>query len=148
MYRSLRPNQLIHASVYQDCWKFEERPDLGNEDDVYLEAQRLYTWEKDILGESWLGQWLKILGTPTDIANAYRTVEALMAAHNFCIDNGDHPEDIPWFDWHDPEVDAAVELARAGLFDDVDDEYIEADDLREQGQQMREEIFNVLFPPQ
>ncbi|KAH9922087.1 uncharacterized protein B0H18DRAFT_833061, partial [Fomitopsis serialis] len=98
---------------------------------------------------------LKILGTPSEIANAYRTVEALMSIHNFCIDNDDHPEAIPWFDWRDPEVDAAIELARAGILDDEEmgnvggpAEEQPGDDLRELGHQMREELFNVLFPPE
>ncbi|KAA1479950.1 hypothetical protein DENSPDRAFT_742384, partial [Dentipellis sp. KUC8613] len=41
---------------------------------------------------------LKTMGTPHDIKDAYRAVEALMAVHNFCIDHDDHPDQLPFFD--------------------------------------------------
>lgn len=98
---------------------------------------------------------LKFFGTPNDMEDAYRAVQALMAVHNFCIDNDDHPEDIPWFDPKDPWVDAAVRLAREGLddaegaFADGDnDDTDEAEHVRLEGLALREFILNLTFPPE
>lgn len=77
-----------------------------------------------------------------------------MSAHNFCIDCGDQPESIPWFDVRDMEVNEAVAFGRehmdledvvADLLDEEED--VEAMTLKAQGYCLREEIFNHLFPP-
>lgn len=96
---------------------------------------------------------LKLLGTPADMQDAYRTVEALAVIHNFCIDNQDHATSIPGFDGFDQDVYEAVIAAREGnggqAADDGDVEIPGHETnvwLREEGFAMREEIFEELFP--
>ena len=96
---------------------------------------------------------LKFLGTPNDIKDAHRAIEALMAIHNFCIDNDDRLEDIPWFDPQDPWVDAARDIAHDGVGnadgewgDEVDPDH--ADVVRLEGLALREFMLNLTFPPE
>lgn len=95
---------------------------------------------------------LKLFGTPEDVEDVYRTIEALMSVHNFCIDEGDQPELIPWFNWKDPEVEEAVSMGRQNHQEedgvDVDEAADHAAEMRRLGQEMRENIFVALFPPQ
>lgn len=98
---------------------------------------------------------LKLLGTPADMQDAYRTVEALAVIHNFCIDNQDHATTIPGFDGFDHDVYEAMRAAREGnggrqAGDGDDDEEVPGYEtnawLREAGLEMREQIFAELFP--
>lgn len=97
---------------------------------------------------------LKLFGTTHDIKDTYRAVEALMVVHNLCIDLGDEPEDIPHFDPSDLDMQREVVAGRFGEADaedvplaDLEPVFGTDEELREAGYQMREEIFNSLFPP-
>ncbi|TFY54866.1 hypothetical protein EVJ58_g8606 [Rhodofomes roseus] len=94
---------------------------------------------------------IRLFGTPVDVEDMYRAVEALMSVHNFCIDEGDHPEDIPWYDWSDPDVQEAVAMARQDMGDDEDIDAEGQEEVaayRQLGQEMREQFFEALFPPE
>lgn len=99
---------------------------------------------------------LKDMPPEQDIGDTYRAVEALVALHNLCIDLGDHPQLIPFFENSNTEVDN-------GDIDDVDlCGYGEADDIQaagtalpawetdewpmEAGRQRRNVILDDLFP--
>jgi hypothetical protein len=53
------------------------------------------------------GRFLSLRDLPLeqDIHDTYCTVEALFVLHNLCIDKGDCPEYIPFFDSRDPDCD-------------------------------------------
>ncbi|VDC05609.1 unnamed protein product [Peniophora sp. CBMAI 1063] len=95
---------------------------------------------------------LKLFGTPTDIEDAYRVIEALIAVHNFCIDIGDRPEDIPMFDMSDDLADAGVHENRQTYLDDNgaydgEDDSEEDEQLRRLGLQFREAALDHVVPP-
>lgn len=97
---------------------------------------------------------LKLMSTPADMQDAYRTVQALAVIHNFCINEGDQPDRIPGFDPDDTEVRTAMEEMRGEVWGTADGEDADVDVpayetnawLRAAGQEMRERIFNELFP--
>lgn len=97
---------------------------------------------------------LKQMGTPADMRDAYRTVQALAVIHNFCINEGDRPDCIPEFDPDDAEIRTVMEELRGEVRGTVDGDDADVDVpayetnawLRVAGQEMRERIFNELFP--
>ncbi len=102
---------------------------------------------------------LKLLGTPEDIQNAYRVVQALMAVHNICLDMGDRPEHIHEYDPNDLEIDGVIdplELLRdvelshyGGVVGDapVNIPRGETDDtLRAAGYEMRMKLLDEIVP--
>lgn len=95
---------------------------------------------------------LKALGANQDIHEIYRAVQAMMVLHNLCIDWGDSPEEIPFFDPDTAEDDAQplnVDLTdyTAPAVGDPNVPLWETDDwLKHAGQQMREDSMDDLFP--
>jgi len=99
---------------------------------------------------------LKDLSPERDIRDTYRVVEALVALHNLCIDLGDHPERIPFFDGEDPtrddEDDPVNDIDATGYGgimegDGAELPACETDEwLREAGRRRRLAILNDLFP--
>lgn len=102
---------------------------------------------------------LKDLTPEHDIRDTYRVVEALFALHNLCIDLGDCPESIPFFDSRDPACDDAVDdddpmndvdiTGYGGIIEGngVELPAWETDEwLREAGRRRRLMILNDLFP--
>jgi hypothetical protein len=100
---------------------------------------------------------LKDLPPEQNIQDSYRLMQALFTLQNLCIDLGDHPEQIPLFDPHDPDRDDSEEGAPLDV-DDLDFDGVipdgqvelpahETDEwLREAGRRRRLLIMNDLFP--
>ncbi|KAG0695831.1 hypothetical protein DFH29DRAFT_813778, partial [Suillus ampliporus] len=91
-----------------------------------------------------------------DICDTYRVVEALLTLHNLCINLGDCPECIPFFDDSDPDHDNKDDDATndvdvtgyGGIAEVVKVELPawETDEwLKEAGRQQRLAILNDLF---
>lgn len=100
---------------------------------------------------------LKDLPPEQNIQDTYRLMQALFALQNLCIDLGDCPEQIPFFDPSNPDQDDSEE----GAPHDADDLHFdgaipdgrvelpayETDEwLREAGRHRRLLIMNDLFP--
>lgn len=99
---------------------------------------------------------LKDLPPEHDIRDTYRVVEALLTLHNLCINFGDCPECIPFFDDSDPDRDEDDDVVNdvdvtgyGGIAEGVEVELPawETDEwLKEAGRRRRLAILNDLFP--
>ena len=99
---------------------------------------------------------LKFFGTPADMSDAYRTFEALAVIHNFCIDNEDHPENIPFYNSQDAMVQEAIRDIRAAVErgeyggENEEEELPDAPEtpaaLKQLGFEFRWAVFNEIVP--
>lgn len=95
---------------------------------------------------------LKLLPPETKIRRTYKVIEAMMILHNLCIDMGDHPEEIPFFNptddaAYDDELD--VDLPEYGGNLDTGQVNIPAQEsdewLKQQGRLRREQIMDDII---
>ena len=96
---------------------------------------------------------LRGLGPHYNIRDCYRAIEALLILHNICIDLGDRPELIPWFNPKDDDEDEDEEeeldpdeaplppLGEANIPLHETDQW-----LKEQGYAKRLALLDYLFP--
>ena len=97
---------------------------------------------------------LKDLNLAQDINDTYRDVQAMMFLHNLCINLGDEPECIPFFDGQEDgsKDDEAVDVEMPGHSNIIIEEGVglpqyETDEwLREAGHAKRMQILDELFP--
>lgn len=95
---------------------------------------------------------LKDFGPTETMQDTYRAVEALMVMHNLCVDMGDEPFLIPFFDPVD-EAHLPDEVAPGRYGGGVDNSTVadlpahETDEwLKQAGFEMRERILNAVVP--